>query len=437
MNLFWRVLGSFLLAMLATVAIVVFVSFRFVADRDAKVAAIDREEVTAQVEQALQTSGPDTFAAWLRKQEVLPLGQTVYLINEQGRDILDRPIPPEAKQLLRRMRRGARLRRIGRAALITDANETEFLMVIGPARPPAFGLLAMPGVHRNVLFLSLLVTSLICLLLTRYLTAPIRRMTQVANRLAEGDLNARAETLGKRRDEIGSLARQFDTMADSLQSAVDRRDQLLRHLSHEVRTPLTRIELALELADRQPERIDEQLARISKEAQNIEDLTEQALSLIRAGAAQKTEQVSFHLDELCDDIARDAQIEAQAKAVEIRVTHNTRPLKATADVGLIKTATENVVRNALRYAPAQSTVTIATRARSEQLIIDIRDEGPGVANDALAKLFEPFYSTDTNHQGLGLALTYQAMQAHGGSISASNHPEGGLQIRLQLPNKQP
>ncbi|MEL7025134.1 MAG: ATP-binding protein [Pseudomonadota bacterium] len=435
MNLFWRVLGSFLLAMLATVAIVFFVSFRFVADRDAKVAAIDREAVTVQVEQALQVAGANSFASWLRKQEVLPIGQTVYLIDQKGRDILERQIPPEAKQLLRRMRRGARLRRFGRASLIAGPDNDEYLMVIGPIRPPAFGLLAMPGVHRNVLFLSLLVTTLICLLLTRYLTAPIRRMTRVANRLAGGDLNARATELGERRDEIGSLARQFDTMADSLQSAVDRRDQLLRHLSHEVRTPLTRIELALELADRQPDSVAEQLARIARESQNIENLTEQALSLIRAGVEPSAHRETVYLDQVCDQIAADAEIEAQAKSVDIQVDHPTRPLSIHADSDRIRTAVENVVRNALRYAPVGTVVTIRTRQRSDITVVEVRDQGPGVPIDHLPRLFEPFYSTDTDHQGLGLALTLQAMQAHGGTVSAYNHPDGGLRVRLQLPNE--
>ena len=386
MNLFWRVLGSFLLAMLATIAIVFFVSFRFVADRDAKVAAIDREAVTVQVEQALQVAGANSFASWLRKQEVLPIGQTVYLIDQKGRDILERQIPPEAKQLLRRMRRGARLRRFGRASLIAGPDNDEYLMVIGPIRPPAFGLLAMPGVHRNVLFLSLLVTTLICLLLTRYLTAPIRRMTRVANRLAGGDLNARATELGERRDEIGSLARQFDTMADSLQSAVDRRDQLLRHLSHEVRTPLTRIELALELADRQPDSVAEQLARIARESQNIENLTEQALSLIRAGVEPSAHRETVYLDQVCDQIAADAEIEAQAKSVDIQVDHPTRPLSIHADSDRIRTAVENVVRNALRYAPGGTVVTIRTRQRSDITVVEVRDQGPGVPIDHQPRL---------------------------------------------------
>ncbi len=436
MSLFWRVLGGFLLAMIATVAIVFFVSFRFVAERDAKAAALDQETVRELVQTSLQVNGADSFKSWLRQQEVLPLGQTIYLVDRDEIDILNRRLPPEVRLGLRRLSRSPRMQRRVREITVTDPTGTPYLAMVGPAKPPAFGLLAMPGVHRNVLLLSLTVTTLICLLLSRYLTAPIRGMTDVAERLANGQLNARAGALAHRSDEIGTLARQFDAMADTLQSAVDRRDALLRHISHELRSPLTRIDLALELADRQPQSVDEQLARIAKESAAIEQITEQALTLIRAADRGAAKREVIDVEALCFDIATDARFEAEPKGIKVNVSHATPGVTVTADPRLLASAMENVLRNALRYAPAGSLVDLSTAQQDNTLVIEIRDRGKGVPPDALDRLFEPFHTTEADHHGLGLALTAHAMQAHGGSVSAENHPEGGLVVRLTLPADQ-
>ncbi|MEM6818989.1 MAG: ATP-binding protein [Pseudomonadota bacterium] len=433
MSLFLRVLGGFLLAMIATVAIVFFVSFRFVAERDAKAAALDQETVRELVQSSLQTNGADSFKAWLRQQEILPLGQTIYLVDRDEIDILNRRLPPEVRLGLRRLSRSPRMQRRVREITVSDPAGTPYLAMVGPAKPPAFGLLAMPGVHRNVLLLSLAVTALICLLLSRYLTAPIRGMTDVAERLAKGQLSARAGALAHRSDEIGTLARQFDAMADTLQSAVDRRDTLLRHISHELRSPLTRIDLALELADRQPESVDDQLARIAKESAAIEQITAQALTLIRAADRGVTQREVIDIEALCSEIAADARFEAEPRSLEVNVNHTTPGVTITADRRLLASALENVLRNALRYAPSGSVVDLSTALNNGTLVIEIRDRGTGVSPDALGRLFEPFHTSEADHHGLGLALTAHAIQAHGGTVAAENHPEGGLVVRLSLP----
>lgn len=437
MSIFWRVLLGFLLAMIATVAIVFFVSFRYVADRDARAAQVDRGLIAEQVEAAIKADGEPGFARWLREQELLPHWQTVYLLDRNQRDALDRKLPRQARELLRHANRRGRIGRFMRDQIITGVDGTEYLYFVGPTRPPAFGLLAMPGVHRNVLLLSLGVTTLICLLLSRVLTRPIRDMTETAEQLATGRLDARTGTLARRNDEIGTLARQFDSMASTLQTELNRRERLLLHVSHELRSPLTRIEIALELAERDPSSSREQLQRIAKESQAIEALTEQTMRLMRNSRPMLAEWDTIDLVALSERVAEDARYEAGASGTRIETHHAQRTLMVEADRDLLASALENVVRNALRFAPDASTIELNTRIQDGFAKIEVCDVGPGVDADKLEKIFQAFQTSDSGHHGLGLALVDQAMQAHHGSAQARNRESGGLEVTLSLPLQQP
>jgi two-component system sensor histidine kinase CpxA len=292
----------------------------------------------------------------------------------------------------------------------------------------------------------LLTTGLICYALARHLTAPIMQLQATVRRLASGDLEARmGPSLGIRKDELAALAHDFDLMADKLQNLLLSQTRLLGDISHELRSPLTRLGVAHDLALHHAatgnlEAIDDDLQRISYEAQRLDALIEQLLTLARldtqsdGGAQLKTE---VNLATLLREIAEDAAFEAQSQSKQIQIGE-CENCTVIGDAELLRSAIENVVRNALRYTVENSTVLLTLRC-TEQAIITVRDHGPGVPESELNNLFRPFYRVaeardrQSGGAGLGLAITQRAIHTHGGSIVARNAPDGGLEVEIRLP----
>ena len=432
MSLFWKVFASFLATLVAVVGLSVFASVRYVEDRASQLASMDRTVIIDAVEDALQ-DGPDGFRDWLRRDAPLPPDRTIYLIDRDGADILGRRLPREIAGLYRRLQRTGRVRRAMVGNSVRDPSGEPYLYALGPVRPPRLGPLGVPGMHRNILLTTLAVSAFACFLLTRYLTAPIRAMTRSAEALGAGRLDERAGPLGRRRDEIGTLARRFDAMADSLQQEMRSRDELLRNVSHELRSPLARIEVALALADRDPSKTGEQLDRIARESAHMERLTAQVLALARAGSAPEAERSRFAVGDWLEAVVADARFEAAPENIRIETSIDAGSGEITARRELLHSALENVVRNAVRYSPAGARVCVSARRDDADVVVRVDDAGPGVPEDQLPHLFEPFYSTEAGHSGVGLALTAQVLALHGGSISASAGASGGLSVTLRLP----
>lgn len=287
-----------------------------------------------------------------------------------------------------------------------------------------------------------LTSGLVCWLLTWQITKPIRRLQGAARRFADGDLAVRvAGTPGlDRGDELAELARDFDHMAANVEASIAARHQLLADISHELRSPLARLSLALDLARR---RLGDQVPehqRIEQEIHRLDELIGQLLTLGRMqGPATATPEERVALGDLVRDVVRDAQFEAEASDRRVAVD-------GLADVAvkghreLLRSAIENVIRNAVRHTAPGSTVSVVLeQAEPQRLAIVVRDHGPGVPHAALHRLFDPFFRVDDARDrasggvGLGLAIARQAILAHGGSATAANHPDGGLVIRLDLP----
>jgi two-component system, OmpR family, sensor histidine kinase CpxA len=287
---------------------------------------------------------------------------------------------------------------------------------------------------------------LVCLWLTLYITRPIRTLRGAARQFAEGNLSVRISERREfqRRDELSELAREFDRMAERIEDLVVSQQQLLGDISHELRSPLARLSLALDLARRRVGSDLPEHQRIEREIHRLNELIEQLLTLARLqGESRLLRQLrpdTVNLRELIHEVAQDARFEAEAAGktviVSSEIDSTLRGSRA-----LLRSAIENVVRNAVRHAPEQSTVTMAmTRDEdARRVAIVVTDRGPGVPPQALSRLFDPFYRVDEARDresggvGLGLAITRQAMLAHGGAASAENHPEGGLVVRLELP----
>ena len=284
--------------------------------------------------------------------------------------------------------------------------------------------------------IALGVSGLVSLLLAAMLSRPLRRLRRAAQSMAAGNLDVRVG--GRGRDEIGALARDFDFMADRLRGMLDSQRRLLRDVSHELRSPLARLRVALELAEKTPGQPGT-LARIGKEADELERLVTDLLSLARLESGQLgLQRASIQLSELLQAVVNDADFEAHARQrrVKLQVEEDAR---VDGDRALLRSAIENVVRNGIRHTPEETVVEVRLCRQGGVASIEVCDQGGGVPEQELKRMFEPFTRiTEARERhsggfGLGLSITGQIMTAHGGRVEARNREQGGLCVRLCLP----
>ncbi len=284
----------------------------------------------------------------------------------------------------------------------------------------------------------------VCYALAFYFASPVKNLRQATNLLAEGDLSVRVgPKMGRRRDELADLGRDFDRMAERLQILMVSQRRLLGDISHELRSPLARMNVALELAE-QTANDDTQiyLQRIYRESGRLNELIGQLLALARLESGDtKDRETPVNLSELIEEVAHDADFEAKSNKCGVVITHND-DAQTIGNIELLRSAIENVVRNAIRYTGEATQVEIEQRQKNGEALIRVRDHGPGVPEEALSELFRPFYRVapardrQSGGVGLGLAIAERAIKAHGGSISASNASGGGLLVEFRLPLNQ-
>lgn len=285
----------------------------------------------------------------------------------------------------------------------------------------------------------LLTATVLCYLLALYLTSPIRKLRLATNKLADGDLSTRVgPLLGRRRDEIGDLARDFDEMAERIESLITSQQRLNRDISHELRSPLARLNVALEIA-RQKSGPEAQpiLDRIEAESTRLNEMISRLLILAKLeSGAEDVERVRVDLAELVRDVAADAEFEAQANGKFVKVS-SADSCQVLGSENLLRSAVENVLRNAVRYTADRTAVDVSLKTDNGHAVLRISDHGGGVPEEELANLFRPFYRVGearerkTGGIGLGLAIAERAVKAHKGTIIAKNH-NGGLMIEIGL-----
>lgn len=284
-------------------------------------------------------------------------------------------------------------------------------------------------------FLVIGLAVLLCYGFAHYLTAPLRRLRSAVDRLGRGDLTARAEE--SRKDELGELAASFNRMADHIQALLASERRLLFDISHELRSPLARLSVAVELA-----RTDDAgalpLDRIQKEADRLNSLIKQMLEVTRTEREpSRLKAERLRLDELVDELVDDCSIEARAHGCVLDL-RSAGPVTLDGDSELLRRAIENVMRNAIRYAPLESKVEVALENGGGWAKIQVRDYGPGVPEEALPRLFDPFYRVEEDRDrksggvGLGLSIARRAVELHKGKLRASN-ASPGLLVEIDLP----
>lgn len=381
---------------------------------------------------AMRRGGPMAARERLRD---LPRGvrNHLYLFDEQGREILgrDRVTKLLADETAERERRTLR-----------DRRGNEWSLVVLRRTPPARFL--EPG-QRGIMLRLLLLTAfsaIVSFFLARSLARPLERLGVASRRLASGDLATRVgPPLDGRHDEFGDLARDIDAMAGRLEAAQQANHRLLRDVSHELRSPLARQRVALELArTRAGEPIAGELDRIELESERLETLIDEVLSLLRASSgAAPFEPEAFDLADLLRDLAEVVSYEVPPDSPGI-VTDLPGALPVEADRELLWRALENLLRNALLHCDPAEPIGLSASALGEGRVeVFVQDRGPGIPESQLERIFDPFTRVDeardrsSGGHGLGLAIAAAAVHRHGGDITARNRAGGGLELRLVLP----
>jgi two-component system OmpR family sensor kinase len=278
-------------------------------------------------------------------------------------------------------------------------------------------------------------------ILAWYLTYPIWRMRAGFSELAEGHFSTRlGKGLAKRKDEISDLARDFDIMAERLEELIKARDRLLATVSHELRSPLARLQLAIGLARQNPDRLEGPLARIDMEASRLAEMVDELLTLSRLESGISADDEYIDLAEILRAIWEDARFEASPAGVEVilQLTPQNSDWIVRGSGKLISHAFENVVRNALRFSPPDGRLEITLEDAGDFYQVQVRDQGPGASAEMLETLFQPFVHGESGAGpgfGLGLAIAKRAITAHGGSITARNGVQKGLIVCARLPHR--
>jgi signal transduction histidine kinase len=386
---------------------------------------------TEQAKRAYETGGREALAAALSKFQQITQFEVLFT-DSKGTDLLTGKVHPELMTLPKpRSRWRLPFPLGGRPPVIArqDSTRQYRLFLIDQRRGLSFFFLQ----PQHLWIIGLVV--LLCYGFAYHLTSPVRRLRSVVDCFGRGDFSARAPA--NRKDELGELARSFNQMASRIQTLLAAERRLLLDISHELRSPLARLGVAVELA-RSGEDREHMLDRIQKEADRLNELVGELLQVTRVESdpsMQKTHTV--HLDELLADLVYDSLLEAKAKDCTLLLK---APVSAivSGDEELIRRALENVIRNAIRYAPLGTPVDIDLVKSDDAAVITVRDYGPGVPDEALARIFDPFYRVDSDRNrasgglGLGLAIARRSVQLHKGALTAKNaHP--GLLVTMEFP----
>jgi two-component system, OmpR family, sensor kinase len=463
-SLFLRIFLLFWIAMALIVGGSIAITFGIAAREYGAPELQHRPGMAIQASEVLASGGVQALKKWLEANKHAIPDRDLFITGPDGKDILGRRLSEAAARHLEFFNReamsvtgppgspppGAEPSHVEQSApgnfrpqraapQIVGPDGATYTVLMVPRRASIFGALSLPGISLTILCIALAVSAVASWWLAQHLSAPIRRIQAGARALAGENLEARVSAgLEDRKDELAVLARDFDAMADRLRANRGAITRLLRDISHELRSPLARMRVALGLARQSPGDLPRQLDRLEGEIERLDVLISQVLKLARLhGSEAPLARDNFDIGEVLEEVVRDANFEGAVKNCKVGqlgaaefVVHGNREL--------LRSAIENVLRNAVRYSPAGGLVDVAVE-RGGGLSIVIRDRGPGVPESDLERIFEPFYRVaesrdrDTGGEGIGLAITSQVMIAHGGSATAKNRIGGGLEVLLRLP----
>lgn len=392
-------------------------------------------DFSEQLVTVYERQGPMDAQQWLERQQQRHRLRAE-LFDSQGQRLVRGTLPTLPRYEAPNLAGAEQRTRHGRLfQLAWDSEQASYQLLLHVPAQELFRWQRTPLAMLSNITMVMLLLALLSLLLSRYLTAPLQKLGVAAEDLAAGRFDARALTrIGRRRDEIGQLSRRFHSMAERVQSLLNSQNQLMRDISHELRSPLARLRIGLALGSKQGLSADDPLwDRLDRECSRLDSLIGDILTLSRLDARDMP-AAPFQLDQLVATAIEDARFAADTQSLDIHGATNCE-LHGWADQ--ISSALDNLLRNALRFSPPHGHISVSLSADVRGCEVIITDQGPGVPEEWLERLGEPFarvpgQPTDSGH-GLGLAIARRAVARHGGSLSFSNGDAGGLQARLYLP----
>lgn len=446
-RLFWKIFISFWLAQMAFIAYLGVRANQLYGTQGPLWHLSAQKTMPLIAEASLEkyrTGGSSALQAELQKRSD-PERINFWLLDSRGQNLSGNPEPELVAEAIEKHRQGLDAGDLGNhVVLFTDVKDGQgnsYTLVGHYVLSRSASLFRGEGLVRAI-FISSLLSGLTCLLLAHYLTRPIGILRSATQQLASGDLDARAgKDLGKRSDEIADLVRDFDLMADRLGELVQSQRRLLSDVSHELRSPLARLRVALELSRRREDPAQHTSHdRIEREVERLDELIGRILTLSRLESGQvNPSMATVDLKQIVEDVVEDAKYEADRTGHAVKL-ESTGEVLVKGNEELLRSAIENVVRNAIYYTAGSDPVTVTLQELAGTATVTVRDHGPGVPPELLPDLFRPFYRVDdsrmtgTGGTGLGLAIADKAVKLHGGSASARNGIPTGLIVELALPS---
>jgi len=446
-RLFWRVFALFWAATLfLIVAIAWSTSYTF---ENEKIPGLDITRMESVLNEqlrgasrALHAGGVDALREVQRGAN--ERGITLYVLDADNKDLLGNEVREDiaaeaANAVADEQGLHSNRSRIRTIVLPGGARYTAVAAYL--THPMLRMLYRRPTYFWDQVLIASVISAIFALILAAYIAAPLSRIRLSATRVASGDLDARVGPLRFGRSaEMLALASEFDGMAARLKELVEGQRRLIRDISHEMRSPLARQHVALELARGQVPAGDVrlQLDRIERESERLEEMIAQSIQLSRMETTKQARTEAVALDVLVADIAADAAFEAQARNCALEY-ESSGSMTVQAEADLLASAIENVVRNAVNYTRADSTIRIRLERFEREARLRVVDAGAGVPDGDLVHIFEPYYRTDdararkSGGSGLGLAIAKRAVERQGGHIRASNVAGGGLEVQIVLP----
>lgn len=448
-SLYWKIFISFWLA-----TILIIFTTAWVTSQIAQKSTQPAREQTfmdsyANAAVATYESGQQTaLLNWL-KQIGLSRHMSIYLLSSTGEIIGAEAAPENVKKVAENLLKDQLSEGIFKSGNLIVSHEIistsgKYYRLAAVSEKPISYFVQIPWAGLTIrLTLAIFISGLICYLLSLYLTQPLRSLGMAAKSIAKGKLNTRVGRLrGHYKDEIADLSDEFDRMAEQLENLVSSKERLLQDISHELRSPLARLHIAIELGRNKTKQLaDTEFNRMDIECARLNALISEILEFARLEKSTTDVYLSeVNMPELLSEIIQDANYESGKQST--RVSEGTiEPCHILIDARLIHRAIENILRNAMHYSPSDQKIVVSLEYSDSKnhIHIDIKDSGPGVPEDQLEKIFNPFYRVDTSRTkktggyGLGLAIASRAVQLHHGEIIAVNNKEGGLLVRIILP----
>lgn len=391
---------------------------------------------------ALETGGRPALVNWLQDHIKTQPDISIYIIDQQGEDLLQRSLPRELAGFVREsvapdprddVNDNYLEIRLTPQLVAPDGSLLSFLLL-----PKSITLWGSAATRLGLVVAALLVAGIVALLIARTFGRPIRELQLAVRELTSGHVDARVPAaIAERPDELGTLAADFNTMADRMEQLISGRQQLLQEMSHELRSPLARLQAALALANHRTSTTAAEREQIEAEIGRMNKTIGEMLRFSSLDAGGTSPPRLIRLGKLLRELVDTEKVEAAAKDCSLEFDTERR-LTLVGDPDLLRSGFENVLRNAIRHAPQGSCVEIVARRTRAGFEVQVRDRGPGVADAELERIFEPFFrapatADQSSGSGLGLAIARRVFEAHAGEVTAAPRPGGGLVITIKLP----